>query len=97
MEKDVQAPSTTGSPLWRHSHPQSTQISQFQKHIEITFGKQFKDYEDLRQWSINNINAFWQQVWRFTGVVASSPFFKVFQAKSSLQALPQLIYTSGCR
>ncbi|KAL9611952.1 MAG: hypothetical protein Q9167_003439 [Letrouitia subvulpina] len=88
MENDARAPSTTGGPLWRHSDPQSTQISQFQRHIETTFGKQFKDYEDLRQWSINNINAFWQQVWRFTGVVASSPFFKAVDENAPMFPRP---------
>ena len=63
--------------LWRHKDPGSTQIFAFQRHIETTYRTHFTDYEELRQWSINNLDSFWQEVWRFTGVVASMPFSKV--------------------
>jgi acetoacetyl-CoA synthetase len=34
-------------------------------------------YEDLFNWSIANISAFWEEVWTFTVVLASVPFQKV--------------------
>lgn len=63
--------------LWMHSHPTQTRTYEFKTRIERKFNLQFVTYEDLRQWSISNINQFWQEVWHFTGIKASEPFTKV--------------------
>ena len=63
--------------LWRHKDPQSTQLWAFKSLIEQKHAVQFDDYEALRQWSIANLDAFWAEVWRFTGVRASKPFTEV--------------------
>lgn len=65
--------------LWQHKNPFETRLYEFKKLIEATFRVELKNYEDLRQWSINNLSKFWGQVWEFTHVRASVPFSKVFQ------------------
>ena len=63
--------------LWKHPHPEATRTYDFQKAIETKYNLSFPNYEALRQWSIANIGAFWEEVWHFTGVRASQPYTKV--------------------
>ena len=61
-----------------HPHPTRTRTHEFKTRIERKYSQNFLTYEDLRQWSISNINRFWEQVWQFTGIKASEPFTKVY-------------------
>lgn len=63
--------------LWTHSNPTHTRIYDFKARIETKYNQHFATYEELRQWSISNINPFWEEVWHFTGIKASEPFTKV--------------------
>lgn len=62
--------------LWMHSNPTQTRTYDFKTKIEREYNQQFATYEELRQWSIANINLFWEEVWHFTGIKASEPFTK---------------------
>ena len=62
--------------LWMHNNPTRTRTHEFKNRIETKFNQQFVTYEELRQWSISNINLFWEDVWDFTGIKASNPFTK---------------------
>lgn len=35
------------------------------------------DYEALHKWSIENYCNFWEEVWKFTGIIHSEPYTKV--------------------
>ena len=63
--------------LWKHPIPEVTRTYQFKQIIEKKYHVSFEDYEALRQWSIDNVNDFWEEVWHFTGIKASEPFTKV--------------------
>lgn len=63
--------------LWKPANPESTRIFDFKKSLESKYGVQLKSYQELYQWSISNINPFWEEVWHFTGVKASRAFTKV--------------------
>ena len=63
--------------LWMHHHPTQTRTYEFKAKIEQKYNLHFETYEDLRQWSISNINPFWEEVWHFTGIKASRPFTEV--------------------
>lgn len=81
QENDVAAASRM---LWQHSDPSSTRMYTFRQLIQQKHGVHLADYESLRQWSVKNLNAFWCEVWHFTGIVASQPFLKVGQASRDL-------------
>ena len=68
---------TTPKLLWKHEDPTSTRIFAFKERIEQKFDLEIKDYEELRTWSISHINAFWEEVWLFTGIRASKPYTQV--------------------
>ena len=63
--------------LWKHPHPESTRTFQFKTHIEQKYHVDFPKYEDLRKWSLDNLNLFWDEVWHFTQIQASKPYIKV--------------------
>ena len=74
-----------GSELWRHPAPESTQMWEFLQQMNKEHELQMKSYEDLYQWSIDNVSDFWAAVWQYTGIVSSTPFEEV-DSQSDLQS-----------
>lgn len=62
--------------LWEQSIPdrEATAMYKFMALLNRKHGLQLKTYDDLHKWSIENIAAFWGEVWETTGVVASKPY-----------------------
>lgn len=56
--------------LWRHVNPESTQMWAFMKQMNQKHGLTMKNWQDLYQWSIDDVGLFWLEVWKFVGVVA---------------------------
>lgn len=65
--------------LWRHSSPESTAMYQFLQEVNKTRELQLSTYQELHQWSIDNIDEFWQDVWDFVGVRAQGKATRVSQ------------------
>ena len=65
----------SAGPLWQPSDSQiaASQMTAFQKHLEVTHGERFYNYSELHLWSIENPELFWQAVWNFCDVIAPSP------------------------
>ena len=70
-------PEPTNHKLWEHGDPTSTRTYAFKKSIENKYNVQLEDYESLRQWSVNHLAQFWEEVWHFTGIRSSTLFDKV--------------------
>ncbi|KAI4260624.1 MAG: hypothetical protein LQ352_000186 [Teloschistes flavicans] len=85
QENDVAAASRM---LWQHSDPSSTRMYTFRQLIQQKHGVHLADYESLRQWSVKNLNAFWCEVWHFTGIVASQPFLKAVDENAPMFPRP---------
>lgn len=49
----------------------------FKTLVEKKYNVKLDGYEALRQWSITNVAQFWEEVWHFTGIKASTPYTKV--------------------
>lgn len=61
----------TGSKLlWKHSDPKSTPMHKYLQEVNQSQNIQLASYQELHKWSIANIDAFWQSVWKFVGVRA---------------------------
>jgi acetoacetyl-CoA synthetase len=56
--------------LWRHPEPASTPMYKYLQEINYTYNLSLSTYPELHRWSIDNIDAFWQSVWKFVGVRA---------------------------
>src|SRR5262249_6273253 len=73
---DVQSPPMGDHPLWTPSKEAiaSSNLTAFMRQVEPRAGRRFRDYHDLHAWSVAEPAAFWAEVWRFLGIVASRPF-----------------------
>ena len=49
----------------------------FMQDVNKKYGLQLNNYDDLYNWSIENIAKFWGEVWETTGVKASQPYEQV--------------------
>jgi acetoacetyl-CoA synthetase len=66
-------------PLWEPSAERKKQanLTRFIQWVNRKFGKDFKDYPELYEWSIQEIPDFWAAFWEFAGVIASRGYDRV--------------------
>ncbi|KAF2724837.1 acetoacetate-CoA ligase [Polychaeton citri CBS 116435] len=82
------APTAAGSLLWEHASPESTRMWEFLQSVNKKHGKSFKTYEELYQWSIDNIADLWGDVWQFCGIQASQPYKSVISDTKTMYPRP---------
>ncbi len=65
--------------LWKPSSDlkDSSNIMKYIEFLNNKYKKNFKNYLDLYNWSIDNIPDFWESVWEFTGIIYSKKFERV--------------------
>lgn len=71
-------------PLWTPS-PDRIENSQMYKFIQWLSrerGLDFQDYESLWQWSVDNIDDFWESLWQFYDVKSYTPYSRVLGERS---------------
>ncbi|MGD9310770.1 MAG: acetoacetate--CoA ligase [Desulfosarcina sp.] len=68
-----------GKLLWQPSREQiqSSNMYRFMTSINQRYGTSFETYDDLYQWSIDQIPDFWREMWDFAAIKASAPFEEV--------------------
>ncbi len=68
-----------GKLLWQPSEERikNTNIYKFMGVINEKFNKDFEDYSQLYQWSIENIPEFWASMWDFAQIKTSEPYQQV--------------------
>ena len=66
-------------PLWKPSEQRikASNMYRFMQDVNNTYGTHCADYDALYQWSVENIAAFWAEMWRFAGIKASNGYEKV--------------------
>jgi acetoacetyl-CoA synthetase len=66
-------------PLWIPDQARRTKANMniFFQLANEKFAQNISDYDALYRWSVENIADFWQLMWEFGGVIASSPYTKV--------------------
>jgi acetoacetyl-CoA synthetase len=75
MNKEVKKMSKL---LWQPSEERikSTNMYRFMTLVNEKFGKDFKDYPPLWEWSVNNLEDFWATTWDFIDIKAFQPWDK---------------------
>lgn len=63
--------------LWRHPDPQSSRMWEFMQQINKNHSKNFQSYDELYDWSIDDIAALWAEIWDFVGVRHLKPYDSV--------------------
>ena len=67
------------SPLWQPTtdHINNTQMLAFARQLDANLGLTFENYEQLHQWSVDEPEQFWEQIWQFGEIKASQPYSSV--------------------
>ncbi|MDW8002826.1 MAG: acetoacetate--CoA ligase [Deltaproteobacteria bacterium] len=83
-------------PLWKPSAERikNSNMARFMEFVNLRYGKNFKDYFELYNWSIENIPDFWASVWDFVGIKASVRYEKVVE---DLSVFPGARWFPGAR
>ena len=63
--------------LWTHSEPKATKIWGFLQRVNKKHNLQCRSYDELYQWSVDNISAFWEDLYNFVGINTSAPYTRV--------------------
>lgn len=71
-------------PLWRPSPERIAQanITAFLCWLERVRGLAFRDYEALWQWSVTDLEGFWDALWHFLDIRSVRPYDRVLGARS---------------
>jgi acetoacetyl-CoA synthetase len=66
-------------PLWSPSAERikATNMYRFMQQVNRSHTKNFTEYDSLYQWSIENLEAFWEELWQFAGIIASRGYDRV--------------------
>jgi acetoacetyl-CoA synthetase len=69
------------------------QIQLYREWLESTQGRSFATYEELRRWSVEDLDGFWRSVWAYEGIASPTPF----AAALSTDALPGARWFDGAQ
>lgn len=77
-------PEETSEPLWRPSPEriERAAITRYQRWLRDERGLDFTGYEELWQWSVDELEAFWASIWDFCGVIAHQPYEQVLERRT---------------
>lgn len=53
------------------------QMRLYSEWLKARHGIDFASYEDLRRWSVDDLDAFWRSIWEFDGIESPTPFTAV--------------------
>jgi acetoacetyl-CoA synthetase len=83
-------------PLWTPSAAQiqNANMTRFREFVNRRYGKNFKSYNDLYQWSVDRIPDFWAAMWDFTEIKASRKYDQVVE---DLKKFPGTKWFPGAR
>jgi hypothetical protein len=57
--------------LWENSDPKASEMYKFIQHVNQKYSKDISNYDGLYHWSIENTSEFWDEVWKYTGMIGS--------------------------
>ena len=72
----------TGKKLWEGSQhfKESSHLFHYQQWLSYNHGLEFNTYHELWEWSIHNIEDFWESIWNYFDVISHSPYTKVLSS-----------------
>ncbi len=57
-------------------------MTRFMRWVGEREGREFEEYEQLRQWSVQELERFWAAIWEFCGVRSSRPYERVLPSRA---------------
>ena len=82
--------------MWQPTSDQVhlTQMDQFRRIVNKKFNLQIDSYENLHDWSVNNIRQFWEEMWGYGDIIYSEHYKEVVD---DLTKMPGAKWFSGAR
>ena len=70
---------TEGALLWQPSPEriEKARLTAYLRWLEADKGLKFADYQALWQWSVDELEAFWESIWQYYGIQSSTPYTRV--------------------
>ena len=67
------------TPLWEPTEEniQNANLTRYMQWLSERLNRAFDSYDQLYQWSVNNIESFWETIWDFTEIIHSRPYGSV--------------------
>jgi acetoacetyl-CoA synthetase len=86
---------TEGELLWTPDPAAAadTTVARFMGWLAAERGRAFASYEELRRWSVTDLDGFWAAVWEFFDVQSSQPYQRVLSSR----AMPGAVWFEGSR
>jgi acetoacetyl-CoA synthetase len=86
---------TEGELLWTPdpADAAASAVARFMRWLTATRGHSFADYEQLRRWSVTDLDGFWAAVWDFFEVESAQPYERVLSSRS----MPGAVWFEGSR
>ena len=89
------------TPLWRPSQPrvERTNLHQLMARVAKKYGDVGSGYREFHQWSVNNMEVFWEEMWRDADVAVSAPHEAVLTDKTmpTDRSMPREVWFPGVR
>jgi acetoacetyl-CoA synthetase len=84
-----------GQILWNPPErlEETTLIGHYLRWLREQQGRSFADYHELHHWSVSDLEGFWQSIWDFFGVRASTPYESVLSSRE----MPGAKWFTGAR
>jgi acetoacetyl-CoA synthetase len=72
------------TPLWTPSaaERERAELTRYMRWAGERRGAPFEGYEELRRWSVEELEEFWASIWEFAGVRASRPYERVLGSRA---------------
>jgi len=85
-----------GKLMWMPSQDriEKSNMRRFMAMVNERFGKHFTEYDELYQWSVENIPDFWAMMWSFAGIRASRVYDRVVD---DLDKMPGTAWFPGAK
>lgn len=70
-------------PLWTPSPEQirNSNLSKYQEFLKKEYYLSFSNYTELHTWSVTDIEAFWESIWKFSGLIHSQPYKRILDKR----------------
>ena len=72
---------------------EKSNITKYTKWITTNYGKKFRNYEELRKWSVQDVSAFWESILRYFGVKTEGEYSRVLNSEK----MPDNIWFQGLK
>ena len=84
-----------GELLWtpRPEFAEQSNMAAFIRWLDVERGRSFSAYEDLRQWSVRDLEGFWSSIWDYFSILSDAPYHRVLNST----AMPGARWFEGSR